>query len=122
MNVIVLVGQVIELPYLRETPSGYQCATMVLKVDRPFANSDGVYEADEIAVTLWKGIAQTTCEVCALHDVVAVKGRLTTRTHNKDGVIYRNYEVVAEKGFLHQEGKLRLPPLFCMKPPAVSIL
>ena len=50
MNVIVLVGQVIELPYLRETPSGYQCATMVLKVDRPFANSDGVYEADEIAV------------------------------------------------------------------------
>ena len=40
MNVIVLVGQVIELPYLRETPSGYQCATMVLKVDRPFANSD----------------------------------------------------------------------------------
>ena len=58
MNVIVLVGQVIELPYLRETPSGYQCATMVLKVDRPFANSDGVYEADEIAVTLWKGIAQ----------------------------------------------------------------
>ena len=61
-------------------------------------------EADEIAVTLWKGIAQTTCEVCALHDVVAVKGRLTTRTHNKDGVIYRNYEVVARKSFLHQEG------------------
>ena len=44
MNVIVLVGEVIELPYLRETPAGYQCATMVLKVDRPFANSDGVYE------------------------------------------------------------------------------
>ena len=104
MNVIVLVGQVIELPYLRETPSGYQCATMVLKVDRPFANSDGVYEADDIAVTLWKGIAQTTCEVCALHDVVAVKGRLTTRTHNKDGVIYRNYEVVAEKvSFIKKE-------------------
>ena len=104
MNVIVLVGQVIELPYLRETPSGYQCATMVLKVDRPFANSDGVYEADEIAVTLWKGIAQTTCAVCALHDVVAVKGRLTTRTHNKDGVIYRNYEVVAEKvSFIKKE-------------------
>ena len=36
--------------------------------------------------------------------MVAVKGRLTTRTHNKDGVIYRNYEVVAEKvSFIKKE-------------------
>ncbi len=97
MNVVVLVGKVIELPYMRETPSGYQCATMVLKVDRPFANSEGVYEQDEIAVTLWKGIAQTTCDVCAIDDVVAVKGRLTSRIHQRDNVTYRNYEVVAER-------------------------
>ena len=42
MNVIVLVGKVVELPYIRETTNGYRCATMVIKVDRPFANSEGV--------------------------------------------------------------------------------
>lgn len=97
MNVIVLVGKVVELPKMRETPNGFQCATMILQVDRPFANSEGIYESDEIAVTLWKGIAQTTCDICALGDVVAIKGRLVTHPNAKEGVIYRNYEVVAER-------------------------
>lgn len=97
MNVIVLVGKVVELPYIRETTNGYCCATMVIKVDRPFANSEGVYEQDEIAITLWKGIAQTTCDICAINDVVAIKGRLTSRIYQRDGVTYRNYEIIAEK-------------------------
>ena len=97
MNVVVLVGKVIELPYMRETASGDQCATMLISVDRPFANSEGVYEQDEIAVTLWKGIAQTTCDVCAVNDVVAVKGRMATHLNRRDNVTYRNYEVIAEK-------------------------
>ena len=70
---------------------------MLISVDRPFANSEGVYEQDEIAVTLWKGIAQTTCDVCAVNDVVAVKGRMATHLNRRDNVTYRNYEVIAEK-------------------------
>ena len=97
MNVVVLVGKVVELPVMRETAGGYQCATMILKVDRPFANSEGIYEQDEIAVTLWKGIAQTTCDVCTVNDVVAIKGRLSCRLHQRDAVTYRNYEVIAER-------------------------
>lgn len=89
-----------------------QCATMLISVDRPFANSEGVYEQDEIAVTLWKGIAQTTCDVCAVNDVVAVKGRMATHLNRRDNVTYRNYEVIARKSDFRKESRSFLIDLY----------
>ena len=54
LNQIVLVGRVIQLPEIRETPSGAKVATLHLEVDRNFRNSHGEYEKDIFNVTLWR--------------------------------------------------------------------
>ena len=96
MNVVSVVGEIIELPIMRESSAGNKVATLAMKVVRPFKNSEGYYDFDEFNVTLWRGIAETTCEVCKVGDVIAVKGRLQSRLYEKEDVIYRNCEIVAE--------------------------
>lgn len=97
LNHIVLVGKVVELPNLKETVNGNKLAVIGMMLDRPFKNSEGNYDQDYIAITLWKGIAETVCEVCRLQDVLAIKGRIQTHTYEKDGNVYHNYEIIAEK-------------------------
>lgn len=97
MNLVVFVGEIVETPKLRETTNGNTFATMTIQTHRPFANSEGIYETDEIGITLWKGIAQTTAEVANVGDTIAVKGRMQSRNfEGKDGMIYRAYDVIAE--------------------------
>lgn len=97
MNIIALVGKIIELPILKETNNGNKYATMVLSVYRPFKNSNGEYEADEFSVTLWRGISEMATEICSIGDVVSIKGRMQTYVYeNKEGIQYRNYEIIAE--------------------------
>lgn len=98
LNQVVLVGKVVDLPTIKETVNGNKVATLGMELDRSFKNSDGYYETDYIAVTLWKGIAETVTNVCKMGDIIAVKGRVQTHTYNgKDDIVYHNYEFIAEK-------------------------
>lgn len=104
MNLVVCIGTISEAPQLRESAFGNKFALMKIKVTRPFANSEGQYEDDELAITLWRGIAQTTAEVASIGDLVAVKGRIQSRSfEGKDGAIHLAYDIIAEKvSFLGQ--------------------
>ena len=77
MNLVVFVGEIVETPKLRESSQGNVFATMTIQTHRPFANSEGVYESDEMSITLWKGIAQTTAEVSSVGDKVCGKRKIT---------------------------------------------
>lgn len=105
LNVVVVAGKVVELPILKEAASGNKYASLHLKVDRPFRNSNGIYEQDDMSITLWKGIAQTVCDVCSVGDVVSIKGRLQSRQYDgKDGQQYFAYDIIAEfVSFLNKE-------------------
>ena len=59
MNVIAFVGELTELSEIRTSAAGNRFATMMIRVQRPFANSEGVYEYDNLNIMLWKGIAET---------------------------------------------------------------
>lgn len=96
MNVFVVCGKVVELPVLKKTANGTNYATMVLDLVRPYLNSNSTYDHDRIAVTLWKGIAETTSDTCKVNDVVAVKGRIQTYCVEKENQTYYNYEFIAE--------------------------
>ena len=97
MNNVVLAGKVSELPQLKETTNGTKYATIVLEVTRPFRNSSGQYDSDRIAVTLWKGIAETAMDVCKLGDTIGVKARVQTFSVEKETQTYYNYEFIAEQ-------------------------
>lgn len=102
MNVFCLVGKIEKLPELKQTSSGIKVATLTLKVDRPFTNSEGVYEQDEIQIELWRGLAETVCEVSHQDDVVSVKGRVAAHPYQKEDKTYYHYAFVAEKlDFIH---------------------
>jgi single-strand DNA-binding protein len=98
LNQIVLVGRVIQLPEIRETPSGAKVATLHLEVDRNFRNSHGEYEKDNFSVTLWRGVAETTISVCEVGSLVGIKGRIQANTfETKDQKQFHTCEVIAEK-------------------------
>lgn len=96
LNIVVLAGKVVELPVLKETANGTKYATVVLEVTRPFKNSNSQYEQDRIAVTMWKGIAETANDVCKIGSTLGIKGRISTFSVEKEGQIYYNYEIIAE--------------------------
>ena len=97
MNVFCLVGNVVELPVLKETTSGVKTCTLKIEVERPFANSDGIIENDIIGIEVWRGLAQTLCNVCVQGDLISCKGRIASRSVEKDGRTFYNYTFVAEK-------------------------
>ncbi len=103
LNQIVLVGRVIQLPEIRETPSGAKVATLQLEVDRNFRNSHGEFERDVFSITLWRGVAETTISVCEVGSLVGIKGRIQANSYeNKDQKLIHSFEVIAEKvSFLH---------------------
>ena len=64
-------------------------------------------QVDTLAVTLWKGIAQTTSEVAQKGDTVAVKGRIQSHTfEGNDGQQHRSYDIIAEYvSLIQREGQ-----------------
>lgn len=96
MNLFCLVGQIEELPVLKELSSKVKTCNLKLKVNRPFTNSDGIYETDTINVEVWRGLAETLCAVARVGAWVAVKGRIASRVVTKDENTYCFYTFIAE--------------------------
>ena len=89
MNVIAFVGELTELSEIRTSAARNRFATMMIRVQRPFANSEGVYEYDNLNIMLWKGIAETAMAAAQVGDHVSVKGRMQSHTfEGQDGKLH----------------------------------
>jgi len=97
LNNVVLIGKVIELPVCVKDESGAKKTTLILEIERPFKDSDGLYHTDCFRVQLWKGIADQIVEFCTIGSLIALKGRLEAFVSNCDMCDGREYEVIAEK-------------------------
>ena len=97
LNQIVLVGRLTKDPEVKETDTGKKVSHITLAVPRSYKNSDGEYESDFINCTLWTGIAENTAEYCHKGDLLGVKGRIETRSYEKDDERKFVSEVIAEK-------------------------
>lgn len=97
LNQIVLVGRLTKDPELKETETGKKITRITLAVPRSYKNTNGEYESDFINCTLWTGVAENTAEYCKKGDLLGIKGRIQTRTYEKDEEKKYISEVVAEK-------------------------
>ena len=98
MNQVVLVGRLSEEPTVSKTENGKSYVFINLAVQRPFKNSDGIYETDFIRCVLWNAIASNTSEYCHTGDVVGIKGRLQNRVYENESQEKKYItEVVAER-------------------------
>ena len=80
-NEVILIGQLADKPYMRETQQGIRMATMVLRIERPYRNNLGVRETDLINCVLWRGIAHQVVDNCDVGSFIGVKGRLQSKTY-----------------------------------------
>lgn len=98
LNQTILVGRLVEKPTITITENEKKISTITLAVQRSYKNADGIYETDFIDCVLWSGIAENTVEYCNKGDIIGVKGRLQTKTIEKeDGTKQKITEVIAEK-------------------------
>ncbi|WP_026487122.1 single-stranded DNA-binding protein [Caldanaerobius polysaccharolyticus] len=98
INVAVLIGRLTKDPVLRFTPgSGVPVVTFTLAVDRNFTNQQGVREADFIPIVAWRKLAETCANNLTKGRLVAVTGRIQTRTwDDQEGRRHFVTEVVAD--------------------------
>lgn len=97
LNQVVLVGRLVKDAELKELESGKKVTTIVLAVPRSFKNMNGIYDTDFIECILWEHIAQNTTEYCHKGDLLAIKGRLQSKSIEIDEKKMTKLEVVAEK-------------------------
>lgn len=97
LNQIVIVGRLVKDPELKETEKGKKVTNITLAVPRSYKNPNGEYDTDFIDCILWTGIAENTAEYCKKGDLLGVKGRVQTRSYEKDEKTNYVTEVVAEK-------------------------
>ncbi len=97
LNNVVIVGRLTKDPVVVKSESGNSRTFTVIAVPRTYKNANGEYEADFIKCILWNAMAEHTCEYCKKGDIVGIKGRLESRTYEKDGETRYDTEIIAER-------------------------
>ena len=98
MNNVMLMGRLTRDAELRETESGKKVTNVTIATQRPYKNSEGIYETDFIDCTLWNEIANSTSEYCKKGDMIGIKGRLESRVYeDSDGNKKKRMEVIADR-------------------------
>lgn len=97
LNQIVIVGRLVKDPELKETEKGRKVTNITLAVPRSYKNVNGEYDTDFIDCVLWTGVAENTAEYCKKGDLLGVKGRIQSRSYEKEEQKRYVTEVVAEK-------------------------
>ena len=97
LNQLVVIGRLVKDPELRKTENGKNVTNITLAVPRSYKNPNGEYDTDFIDCVLWSTVSESTTEYCKKGDLLGIKGRIQTRTYEKDEEKKYVTEVVAEK-------------------------
>lgn len=97
LNTCILMGRLTSDPELRTTQTGKSVASFTLAVDRDF-QQNSEKQADFISVIAWGKTAEFIDRFFCKGRLIAVVGRIRTRTYtDKDGNNRKAVEVVADK-------------------------
>ena len=78
MNKICLVGRIVNTPSLEKDDKNKYVCNIILAVDRPYKNAEGVYDTDFIKCRLYRNVAEKTCEYCRKGDLIVVIGSVSS--------------------------------------------
>lgn len=98
LNKVVLIGRLTKDPELRYTPGGVAVTSFFIAVNRNFANNQGERETDFIPIVVWRAQAENCAKYLNKGRLVAVSGRIQTRSYDTpDGQRRYTWEVVADE-------------------------
>ncbi len=93
LNTVILMGRLTADPELRTTPNGTAVTSFRIAVDRHSSDK----QTDFIDITAWRGTAELVCRYFAKGRMIALQGRIQTRSYeDKQGNKRTAFEVVAE--------------------------
>ncbi len=96
LNRVILIGRVVAPPELRYTTNGKAVASFRIAVDRR-GRSGGENNADFIPIVAWERLAEICNEFLSKGKLIAIEGRLQTRTYEaQDGQKRSAFDVVAD--------------------------
>ena len=96
LNVIAIQGRLARDPELRQTTTGKSVASFTVACDRGRRDTNGQSTADWIPVVAWDARAEFVCKYFQKGSMIAVDGRLQSRTYTaKDGTNRTALEIVA---------------------------
>jgi single-strand DNA-binding protein len=97
LNRVILIGRLTRDPELRYTPSGVAVTSFSLAVERNYVNQQGERGADFIRITVWRKLAENCANHLNKGRLVAIEGRLQTRSYETpEGQKRQVTEVVAD--------------------------
>lgn len=98
MNSVQLIGRIGSDVDLKYTPSGNAVAKFRLAIPRPFKKQGGETETDWINIVAWKKVAEYAANYLSKGRLVAVVGRIETRSWDaQDGTKRYATDIVAER-------------------------
>ncbi len=98
INKTLLIGRLTKDPEVKKFKDGTSVASFTLAVDRNYKNKDGVREADFIPVVAWRKTAELLEKYTHRGEMLAVVGRLQTRSYETpDGSKRYVTEVVVDE-------------------------
>lgn len=108
LNHAVIMGRLTRDPELRRTGNGTAVATFSLAVDRDFGSkANGDKEVDFIDCVAWRGTAEFISKYFSKGRMMAVSGRLQTRSWDgNNGIKHRATEVVVDSAYFADSPKV----------------
>ena len=89
LNVVALQGRLARDPELRQTTTGKQVATFTLAVDRGRKDANGKSLTDWVPIIAWESRAEFAYKWLTKGQMVAVDGRLQSRTYQAKARFWR---------------------------------
>lgn len=97
LNKVILIGRVAKEPELKFTPQGTAVCEFRIAVDRRRGKSGEQPTTDFIPIKAWQKLAEVCNEYLVNGKLVAIDGRLETRTYtDKDGNKRSAFDIVAD--------------------------
>ena len=97
MNKLTIIGNLTKNPELRSTQDGTPVCGFTVAVNRPKGkDKDRDPGADFFNVSVWRGLGEVCAKYLEKGKKVAVTGRISLRTWEKDGKHGASLEVTAE--------------------------
>lgn len=97
MNQVQLVGRLARSPELRYSRTGKAICFLTVAVDGYFDKSKGETVTDFIDVKLWGKTAENVAKYCVKGSLVAIVGRLSSSSFEKNGQTVYKLEVVGDE-------------------------
>lgn len=98
LNHVSIMGRLARDPELRTTTSGKSVVSFTIATDRNSKDANGQNQTDWIRMTAWKKTAEFICKYFQKGSMIAIDGRLQSKTYqDKNGNNRTDMEVVVEE-------------------------